>query len=379
MPVIESVSTSVVDCPLPAAAVFSTRRVASRQYLLVRVRCSDGIVGIGATYCGDRAGELCHVAAQQLLAPVILGRDPHATEALWQAMYQESLLQGRAGSVVRAISALDIALWDRNAKAAGLPLWRYLGAYHEGRVPVYASGGYYRDADDVARLVEEMLDNCEAGFNGMKMKVGRLSVTADAARVAAVREAIGPDRDLMLDANNSWKDVPAAMRFLNRVADFEPYWIEEPFSPDEVGNHARLARVSPVPVATGEVEAGRWRFQELVRNEAVGILQPDVFACGGITEWRRIANMAAANGLPVCTHAWQEFHAPLVASVPNGLYVEFFRDQRIVNLEQVLDRPGLLEDGHMILSDEPGLGFDFNEDAIKRVAMVPWEEARKPN
>lgn len=375
MATIESIRTALVDCPLPATAVFSTRRVASRQYLLVRVRCSDGAEGIGATYCGDRGGELCHVAVQKLLAPVVRGRDPHATEALWMAMYQEALLQGRTGSVMRALGALDIALWDRNARAAGLPLWKYLGAFYEGTVPAYASGGYYRDSDDEAQLAQEMVRNCEAGFAAMKMKVGRASPEVDARRVAAAREAIGPDRHLMLDANNSWSDVAQAMRFLSRVAELHPYWIEEPFIPDDIENHARLARVSPVPVATGEVEAGRWRFRELIRSEAAAFLQPDVFACGGITEWRRIAALAAGFGLPVCTHAWQEFHAPLIASAPNGLYVEYFADQRIVNLEQLVDEPIKVRDGRIVLTEDPGLGFNFVEDVVARLAVIPWQEA----
>lgn len=374
MSVIESLRAVVVDCPLETAAVFSTRSVKSRQYMLVRIRCSDGIEGIGATYCGDHAGELCLVAVQKLLAQVIEGRDPFATTALWEEMYRFALLQGRAGSVMRAISAVDIALWDHNAKAASLPLWRYMGAYHEGSVPAYASGGYYNDTDDERRLVEEMERNCALGFSAMKMKVGRASPSVDASRLKAVREAIGPDRDIMLDANNSWSTVPEAMKFLRRAEDYDPFWIEEPFLPDDIDNHARLAKVSPVPVATGEVEAGHWRFRELIRNEAAGYLQPDVFACGGITEWRRIAAMADACGLSVCTHAWQEFHAPLVAAAPNGLYVEYFPDNRIVNLQDVIDRPVELREGRLALTDEPGLGFDFDEGAVAGVAIAPWEE-----
>jgi len=223
LPKIESIRSALVDCPLDSPAVFSTRRVASRQYLLVRVRCSDGVEGIGATYCGDRGGELCHLAVQQLLAPVLKGRDPHATEALWAAMYKEALLQGRTGSVMRALGALDIALWDRNARAAKQPLWKFLGAYHEGSVPAYASGGYYRETADEAQLAEEMQAYCEAGFTAMKMKVGGASPAVDERRVAAAREAIGPDRHLMMDANNSWSDVAEAMRFLSRVGDLHPY------------------------------------------------------------------------------------------------------------------------------------------------------------
>lgn len=376
MSTVQSIQSTLVNCPLEATAVFATRRVAARQFLLIRVVRDDGTTGIGATYCGDQGGELCHQAVKSLLAPVVVGRDSFATEALWQAMYQESLLQGRTGSVMRALAAIDIALWDCNARSAGLPLWKYLGAYHEGSVPAYASGGYYKDSDDEKGLAEEMAGYCDMGFDAMKMKVGRATPSVDCRRVAIAREVLGEDRHLMLDANNTWRNVPEAMRFLNRVAPYDPFWIEEPFSPDDIDNHARLAQVSPVPVATGEIESGRWRFREMIRREAVAFLQPDVFACGGITEWRRIAAHAAACGIPVCTHAWQEFHAPLVASVPNGLYVEYFTDQRIVNLQQLIDEPVSVKDGRVVLGDAPGYGFDFNEEAVDRLAVIPWEEMR---
>ena len=372
---ITSIESALVDCPLQTAAVFATRRVASRQYLLVRIKADDGYEGIGATYCGNRGGEILDQAVHGLLARILLGRDPYAVEALWSAMYQEAVLQGRTGAVMRALGALDIALWDHNAKAADQPLWKYLGTYHEGTVPVYASGGYYNENDDEKGLAEEMEGHVAAGFKAMKMKVGRISPARDSRRVAVAREVIGPERELMLDANNAWSHVGEAMRFLNMVAEYNPYWIEEPFGPDDIDNHARLVRQSPIPVATGEIEAGHWRFREFFRNEAVHIPQPDVFACGGITEWRRIANLAGAMGLPVCTHAWQEFHAPLLASVPNGIYVEFFTDERIVNLQRLIDTPATIREGRMVLFEGPGLGFGFNESEVSRLATIGWHAA----
>lgn len=376
MVAIQSVKCALVDCPLETTAVFSTRSVASRQYMLVRVKGDDGYEGIGATYCGDRGGEICVSAVQNLLAPILIGKDPFAIEALWQEMHQEALLQGRAGAVVRALSALDISLWDRNAMATGLPLWKFLGAFHQGTVPAYASGGYYYDTDDEKCLAEEMAGYVAAGFKAVKMKVGRTDLSVDRRRIAAAREAIGPDILLMLDANNSWKTVPDALRFLRGVTEFDPFWIEEPFGPDDIDNHARVVRQSSIPVAGGEIEAGRWRFREWIRNEALNIVQPDMFACGGITEWRRIASLAGACGLPVCTHAWHDFHAPLVAAVPNGMFVEVFTDDRIVNLRWLIDTPLEISGGRIVLPEAPGLGFGFDEEAVSRFAAIPWQETR---
>jgi len=377
MATITSVSSAVVDIPLQSSAVFATRKVASRQFLLVKIQCDDGFEGIGATYCGDHGGEIYQEAVHSLLANVLIRRDPFASEALWREMYQESLLQGRAGAVFRSLAALDIALWDHNSKVAGLPLWKYLGTFYEGTVPAYASGGYYNDSDDIKKLCQEMERNVAMGFSAMKMKVGRKSVSEDRLRVAAAREVIGPDRLLMMDANNSWKSVPEAMQFLRAVAEYEPFWIEEPFGPDDIDNHSRLAKISPISIATGEIEAGHWRFRELLRNEAVNIPQPDVFACGGITEWRRIAHLADSFGMPVCTHAWQEFHAPLIASVANGLFVEFFTDERIVNLQRILDIDLAVEGGKIILPQNPGLGFEFKEKEVEKNTLVSWQEKKE--
>ena len=376
MVAIKSVVCALTDCPLKNAAVFATRRVASRQYLLVRIQCDDGHEGIGAAYCGDRGGEIAFAAVEHLLARKLIGQDPYATEALWQEMYQESLLQGRAGATIRALSALDIALWDHNARAVGLPLWKLLGTFFRDTVPIYASGGYYYGADEPTHLAKELGGYVAAGFKAVKMKVGRAALSEDRARVAAAREAIGPDVRLMMDANNGWTDVPGALGFLRAVEPFDPFWIEEPFGPDDIDNHARLARQTSIPIASGEIEVGRWRFREWIRHEAMQIAQPDVFACGGITEWKRIAAFAAACGVPVCTHAWHDFHAPLIASVPNGMYVEVFTDDRIVNLQWLLDEPLEIRDGRMVLSQKPGLGFGFAEKTVARFATIPWREMR---
>lgn len=373
---ITSIEFCVADCPLETAAIFATRVVKSRQYLLVRIGCDDGHEGIGATYCGDDGGEVYLSVVRNLLGKLLIGKDPFLTERHWAQLYQHALLQGRSGIVLRTLAALDIALWDHNAKAAGQPLWRYLGAYHDGKVPAYASGGYYYPESDIENLQKEMAGYVAKGFSAVKMKVGRRSVSEDHARVAAARDAVGPDIKLMLDANNAWPDVPTALAFLRKVEPFDPFWIEEPFSPDQLVSHARLAQATSISIAGGEIESNRWRFLEAIQQNAIQILQPDVFACGGISEWRRIANLADAHGMSVCTHAWHDFHAPLMASVPNAMFVEYFSDNRIVNLQTILDRPLELEDGMMVLSSDPGLGFDYDTAAVERCLMAPWETLR---
>ena len=368
---IESVSSCTVRVPLDQVTSFSTRTVDAREYVLVRLR-GDGFEGIGFCYAGSRAGGLVGLAVRELLAPLLIGEDPYRVEGLWQRMYRESLLHGRAGSVMRALSALDIALWDRNARAAGLPLHRYLGANHADTVPAYASGGYYLDGKTPEMLGTELAGFVAAGFKAVKMKVGRLDPASEEARVAAAREAIGPEVLLMLDANNAWSDLPTALRYMERYEPYRPYWIEEPFGPDDIDNHARLAARSAVTVATGEIEAGRWRFLELLQKEAAAILQADAAVCGGITEYRHIAHTAASFGVGVCPHWFHDLHVHLVAAQPNEGMVEFFPDDQVLNFRKLIDRQLEVAEGRLVLPSRPGLGFDFDPSTVTRLATEPW-------
>jgi L-alanine-DL-glutamate epimerase-like enolase superfamily enzyme len=369
---IVSVEARTVRVPLAHPTSLSTRQVLARDYALVRVRTADGQEGIGFCYGGSRAGELVSIAVRLLFAPLLKGRSAHATEGLWEQMYQESLLQGRAGSVMRALSIVDIALWDRNARAAGLPLCELLGTTGAATVPAYASGGYYLEGKTPARLAEEMAGYVKLGFRAVKMKVGGGDPRAEEDRIRAAREAIGPDVLLTLDANNAWKDLPTALEYLKRFERYDPYWIEEPFSPDDIENHAQLARRTRVMVATGEIEAGRWRHQELLEKRAASILQTDAAVCGGISEWRRIAAAAAGFGVTMCPHWFHDLHVHLVAATPNARYVEFFPDSQVLNFRELVDTQLEFRDGALVVPRTPGLGFRFREDALERYALDPW-------
>lgn len=374
---IASISVAAARMPLDNVTYFSSRAVTHRDYGLVKVQTVDGIEGTGFCYVGNRGGELLPVIVEHLLAPVVLGRDSLEVEALWREMYQEVLLQGRAGTVMRALSIIDTALWDLNARAAALPLHKYLGAVHMDSVPAYASGGYYVDGKSPDDLAAEMAHFVSLGFKAVKMKVGRLSPAKEEDRLRAVRERVGPDIEVMLDANNAWTDVTDALQTVRRFEKYSPYFVEEPFSPDDIDSHARLARVTPIPIATGEIEAGRWRHKELLEKGGAAILQSDALVCGGISEWRRIAALAAGYGVPMCPHWFHDVHAPLVAATPNARYVEFFWNSEVLNFRGLIDRQLDHKDGHIILHQTPGLGFRFDEAAVRRHAIAtrgsePW-------
>ena len=227
MPAITAVRSRLLRIPLDNPTSFSNRTVYHRDHPIVEIEADDGHRGIGFCYAGNSNGQLVTSAVDELFAPLLMGQDPFRVEGLWAAMYQESLLHGRAGSTMRALSALDIALWDRNARAAGLPLWRMLGGYYEATVPAYASGGYYLEGKGHEGLQEELSGYLEMGFDAVKIKVGRLSVREEASRMQAAREAVGPEVHLMLDANNAWSNLEDALRYMQAYEPWQPYWIEE--------------------------------------------------------------------------------------------------------------------------------------------------------
>jgi L-alanine-DL-glutamate epimerase-like enolase superfamily enzyme len=369
---IASILACTVSVPLDSSTSFSTRHVSARDYTLVKLVGEDGVEGIGFCYAGSRAGSLSTAAIRYLLAPLLQNQDPYCVESLWQEMYQDALLHGRAGSVMRAMSALDIALWDRNARAANLPLYKYLGAFHSESVPAYASGGYYLEDQTPEMLGEEMASYVDVGFEAVKMKVGRLDPPEEEKRVAAARESVGPDVSLMLDANNAWADLPTALRFMKRLEKYDPYWIEEPFSPDDIENHARLAKRTPVLVTTGEIEAGRWRHKEILDKQAAAVLQTDAAVCGGITEFRRIAATASSYGVTIAPHWFHDLHVHLVAAIPNGLFVEYFPDDKVLNFRRLINRQMEVHGGKLILPSLPGLGFEFEEEIVAQFSLDGW-------
>jgi L-alanine-DL-glutamate epimerase-like enolase superfamily enzyme len=373
---IERVQTCTVRVPLDVETSFATRKIAARDYCLVRVKTGDGAEGIGFCYAGSHGGSIVAAAVRDLLAPMLIGQDSHRVEGLWQDMYQEALLHGRTGSVMRALSILDNALWDRNARACGLSLWRLLGSTVTESVPAYASGGYYLDGKTPSLLAQEMARYVEMGFQAVKMKVGRLDPAAEEERIAAVRDAIGPGVLLMLDANNAWRDLPTALRYMERYEPYDPYWIEEPFSPDDIENHARLAAATRVIVATGEIEAGRWRFKEILDKQAAAILQTDACVCGGISEFRKIAATAASYEVTLCPHWFHDLHVHLVAATPNARLVEYFPDDQVLNFRRLITRQLTVQNGNLLLPEEPGLGFSFDDEAVSRYAKGGWHGIR---
>lgn len=362
---VESVESFPISIPLEAPVSFATRTVEARDHAITVVRTTDGLEGVGYTL-GYGGSALVADAVTDLLAPVVVGEDPRDTERLWRELFDGTVQIGRKGVLLRAIATVDIALWDVAAKAAAAPLYKYLGAYADA-VPAYASGGYYREGKGLEGLREEMRRYVEAGHDAVKMKIGRLSPAEEAARVAAVREVIGEERVLMVDANGAWSSKPEALRTCRRIEAADPYFVEEPVMPDSVSLMADVNAALPYAVAAGELEFSRYGFAELLRAGAVDVVQPDATVCGGVTEWLRIAHLAAAADVPVVPHYNWNLHAHLVAAVENGGWVEYFyRDTGVKVFDDVVESPLAPEDGAIALPDRPGHGVTLDADAVDR-------------
>ncbi|WP_051534121.1 mandelate racemase/muconate lactonizing enzyme family protein [Desulfitibacter alkalitolerans] len=349
----------------------AARQISGRDVLLVEIITDEGVNGIGfLTGLGVAHGSeipVINTIIHKGLKPMVLDQDPFTIEKLWQKMYLGTTRYGRKGAAVRAISGIDMALWDLVGKTTNTPVYKLLGGYAD-KIKVYASGGFYTDRNDPAELVEEMLSYLNRGFNAVKMKVGR-DLKKDIQRVKIVREAVGSDIDLLVDANEAW-DVGTSLKFIKGVEDYNIFWLEEPLAPDDIDGLVQLTQRSSIPIAAGENEYTRYGFKDLISRSAVSVVQPDVTRVGGISEWMKVASMASAWNMPCVTHAVQEVHISLVTAISNAPMMEYFTREHYLQtfLSDLFIEPSLNEitDGYVKAPQKPGLGLE-----------VDWELANK--
>jgi L-alanine-DL-glutamate epimerase-like enolase superfamily enzyme len=371
-PTIARVSAITVRIPVTVPTAISTRSLQHREYTLVTVTDSDGVEGTGYTYAGTSAGAWVTGAVNELLAPHALGKPARGISDLYTQLAQEYLLVGRRGGLIRALSALDIALWDLLGQSTGVSLRGLLGSARS-TVPAYASGGYYRPGDPLQSIREEVARQRARGFTDFKMKVGGVALHEDEARVATAREALGPGGRLALDANNAYRSVAEAIKAADAFAPHDIWWLEEPLLPDDIDGHAQLAARGPIPIATGEIEATAWGFGHLLRARAAHIHQTDACVCGGVGEWLKAAHAAAAFGVQVAPHWHHNLHAQLAAAVSNGLVVEYFAlEEGVYNFEELVEPATrmVVVDGVVQLGDLPGVGFRYDQDAVDRYTLA---------
>jgi D-arabinonate dehydratase len=333
------------------------------EIVLCRVFTDEDIIGVGWTH-GD---EMVLTAAKKMES-YLVGEDPINVEKIWEKIYLPKIF-GRKGLETRAISAIDIALWDIRGKVFGQPLYKLLGGFRN-EVPVYVAGGYYETGKSNRGLQAEMEKNLSKGIRAIKMKIGRLSVKEDVKRIEDVRKTVGDSVDILVDANNAYSRIDALKMGLE-LDRLGVYWFEEPVNCDDLEGSAFLVNKINTPIAIGENEYTRYGFRDIIEAKATNVLNADAQILGGITEWKKVADLAAAYNIPVAPHGDQEIHVHLVASVSNGLIVEYYD----TNLNALLNRmfknkTKLNPNGTVSPSELPGIGFELNLEGLEEFRAI---------
>ncbi|MBQ6452343.1 MAG: mandelate racemase/muconate lactonizing enzyme family protein [Solobacterium sp.] len=322
---------------------------------LAVIETDEGITGYGTSYNVDYV---------EYLKPFLIGEDPLNVERLFEKMYVPKFL-GRRSISTRSISALDIALWDIRSKAANMPLYKLLGGYRDS-VPCYIAGGYYGEGKGIPELQAEMEEYMSWGVKNVKMKVGVLSLEEDARRVKAVREVIGDDVRLMVDANCAYRAYEA-LELSRMIEDYHPYWFEEPVMQDDYEGMRYFAEHSRIPLATGENEYTIYGFRDLIDQSHPQILNPDACSMGGITQYLKISAYAEAHNIAMSPHGQQQVHVHLDCAVPGVIMAEFYPPQYDAKIYESFVNPIHFDPKTSTVSPNstPGTGLDINCEFLK--------------
>jgi D-galactarolactone cycloisomerase len=373
---IAAVRTHLLEYRLGVAFESASMRFDRRAHVLVEIECDDGTTGWGECL-GPARSNAAVVAAYE---PWLIGADPLETEKIWARLYNALRDQGQRGLTLTALSGIDIALWDIKGKHFGVSVSKLLGGRFRESVKAYATGSFKRDGvDRVEDNAAETARYRAEGFHACKIKIG-FGVDEDLAVARAVREAIGSDMRLMVDANHGY-DPLEAIRFGRAAAELGIDWFEEPAVPEHLGSYREIKASQPIPVAGGETWHSRWGMREPIETRAIDIIQPDICGVGGFTEIRRVADMAALHGIRLVPHVWGtavQIAAALqfmAAMIPNPVRVnpiepilEFDRTENPFR-QAVVKMPIEHVDGVVDIPNTPGLGIEINRDALAEFRM----------
>ncbi len=364
-----------------------TGRCDAKQMLLVRIIADNGLIGLGEAAPFGGPALTTQTVIEQEIAPMLIGEDPLNIERIWHKCYFAHFQHGRGGIFISALSGIDIALWDLKGKAAGMPLYQLLGGFRN-QIPVYASGGFYKEGEGIEELVAEAVGYANMGMRGVKIKVGRtnapfalrvfnhddacrmVTLEEDLERVAAVKRAMGKDCPLMLDANTNW-DYNTALTAGKELDKIGIHFLEEPVRTDDYEGSARLAAELTTKIAGYETECLTTNYLRMMRMRAIDLVQPDLSWCGGITEGYKIATIAAAHFMEYTAHVWNSgillaASAHLTCAVPNGATMEYDMSENAFRTELMTEPLVPDQNGMLTLSEAPGLGVEVREDVIDK-------------
>jgi len=360
---ITEIAVNVLKVPVDRPYVAAGRTVDANWHVLARVTTSDGVEGVGYIVYPrpDLMTAICHAARE--LGEHLVGMSVLEPEAAWDRLARRGDWVGPGGLLHCALCPLDVAVWDAAGKTLGQPLWRLLGG-HRDRLPTYASDGlwYSLSPDELAASARRHAD---AGFGAVKLRLGREATPElEARRVRAVRDAVGPDVRIMVDATESWS-LAQARRAGRVLQDAGIAWLEDPVHHLDVAGLAELRRRLEVPIAAGEHLYHLDAFRALLEAQAVDVLILDLARVGGVTPWRKIAALAHAHGIPVCGHVVPEIQVHLLCAIPNGHLVEY-----VPRSAGILTSMPRLERGELVAPDAPGLGLELNDAAVRSCQVV---------
>lgn len=366
-----------IDAPIavPHAADLTEVIFSGYRTTLVRIETDCGLVGVGE--CMVRLAPTATRAIISDIASLLIGRDPLDREAIWELLFGVMMNRGHnRGFFVEAISGIDIALWDLAGKALDLPIYTLMGGKHHDRLRAYASSLRFRAFDEVIAQAQSFKDQ---GFTAMKIKIGRNldRPEADIEFVRAIREAVGDDITLMVDANCAYsEDVPMALQVGRALQDLNIYWFEEPIAPNDIDGYAHLADKLDIRIAAGEADFMSFGTRDFFKRRAIDIVQPNISRTGGITEARRIAAMSRAFHIPYAPHTGSCSAVCLAATLqfsialPNFLTFEFMQSDWSKSQPNPLrhnllnQKVEILEDGHMKVPEGSGIGAELNMDVV---------------
>ncbi len=358
---IEAVELRMVDLKPKVRRSDAIQSFVSQETPIVTIRDSDGAIGAGYSYTIGTGGASVMELLRQTLAPALIGRDPDRIEQIWRDLLFVTHATSVGAITSLALAAIDTALWDLRCRKAGLPLWKAAGGSRDS-VPLYTTEGGWLHIETAA-LVDDAVAMQGKGFRGAKIKIGKDAAAEDDARLRAVRSAVGPEFEIMTDANQGFS-ISEALRRLPILAEHTIGWFEEPLPADDVAGHAQLAAASAVPIAVGESLYSLSQFKDYLTSNAASIVQVDVARIGGITPWLKVAHLAEAHNVTVCPHFLMELHVSLVCAIPNARWLEY-----IPQLDLITGAPMRMEQGRAFASDVPGLGIDWDWEAIDAMAL----------
>ncbi len=333
----------------------------SQETPFVRITDADGASGLGYSYTIGQGGPAVMSLLRETLVPQLIGREAEEIGRIWRDLLFSTHATSVGAITSLALVAIDTALWDLRCKRAAVPLWKMLGGAKDS-VPMYTTeGGWLHISTD--DLVADALAAQAAGFSGSKVKIGRPHLSEDRARLRAMRDAVGPGYEIMVDANQSFT-LSEAKRRATVLEELDIAWFEEPLPADDVASHAALAAGTSVPIAVGESMYSISQFKDYLVSGAASIVQVDVARIGGITPWIKVAHMAEAHNIAVCPHFLMELHVSLVCAIPNAPWLEY-----IPQLDDLTATPMRIENGRAFASEVPGLGIDWDEDRLSHARL----------